>query len=172
LAGAGGIALLVNRDIFGHYLAAVANPPLHWATPTLGVWLRLSLGPERHWLQFLPSLAGALGLLVWLWRRRGPWRWSVAAGPLLLASVATAAYAWSHDQVVLLPAIAAVTSWVRQSARRERAAVLLVLAASQIGLLVQKWRHVGDQFSVWHSWALAGLCWWAASAARRSARTV
>jgi hypothetical protein len=166
LAGASGIVLLVDRDIFGRYLAAAANPPLHWATPTLGAWLRLLFGVEWHWLQFLPSLLGVVGLGVWLWRRRGPWRWEGLAGPLLLASVATAAYGWSYDQVVLLPAVAAMVSWVRQSSPGKRATVLGFLAAFQIALLVQNRSQVAEFFYVWHPWALGGLYRWAANRAR------
>jgi hypothetical protein len=166
LAGASGIVLLVNRDIFGSYLGAAANPPLFWATPTLGTWLRLLFGVERNWLQFLPSLVGALGLLAWLWRRRGPWHWEVLAGPLLLVSVATAAYGWSHDQVVLLPVVVAAASQLRGSARGLRAAGLGLLAASQLALLIQKLHHVAEVFSVWHAWALTALYAWVAARAR------
>jgi hypothetical protein len=126
---------------------------------------------ERHWLQFVPSLLGVAGLVVWLWRRRGPWRWEVLAGPLLLASVATAAYTWSYDQVVLLPAVAAIVSWVRRSSRRERATVLGFLAAFQLALFVQNRGHVAEFFFVWHPWALGGLWWWAASRTQPGAET-
>jgi hypothetical protein len=171
LVAASGIVLLFNKDIFGRYLAAAANPPLYWATPTPGAWLRLLFGVERHWLQFVPSLLGVAGLVVWLWRRRGPWRWEVLAGPLLLASVATAAYTWSYDQVVLLPAVAAIVSWVRRSSRRERATVLGFLAAFQLALFVQNRGHVAEFFFVWHPWALGGLWWWAASRTQPGAET-
>jgi hypothetical protein len=160
LVGASGIVLLLDGNIFGEYLAAAASPPLYWVTPTLGAWLRRVFGAQRRWLQFLPSLLGILGLALWLWRRRGPWRWDMTAGPLLLASVATAAYGWSHDQLVLLPAVAAVVSRALKSSRRERTAVLGFLAAFQLALLVQNQCHVAEFFFVWHAWALVGLYSW------------
>lgn len=160
LAGASGLVLLVDRDIFGEYLAAAANPPLYWATPTLGAWLRILFGVDQYWLQFVPSLVGALGLVVWLWRRRGPWRWDLVAGPLLLASVVTAAYGWSYDHLVLLPAVAVLVNRVRQSSRGRQAVVLVLLVAFELALLIQQRQHPGDQFSVWHPWALTALyCW-------------
>jgi hypothetical protein len=168
LAGASGLVLLVNRDIFGRYLAAAANPPLHWATPTPGAWLRLLFGAEQHWLQFLPSVLAALCLAVWLWRRRGPWRWEALAGPLLLASGATAAYSWSYDQVVLLPPVIGIVNQVRQSSRSKGAAVLALLATSQVALFVQNRSQVPEFFYVWHPWGLAGLYLWAAARPRGS----
>jgi hypothetical protein len=166
LVGASGLVLLVNRDIFGSYLVAAANPPVDWAAPTLGTWLRLVFGAERRWLQYLPSLLGGLGLLAWLCLRQGPWRWAALAGPLLLASVTTAIYGWSFDQVVLMPAMVATVSHIRQSCRGKRTAIPALLAVSQLALLVQKSHRAGDEFSVWHSWALAGIYWWAMSGVR------
>lgn len=162
LTGASGIVLLIDRDIFGKYLVATAEPPLHFATPTLGTWLRILFGVNQYWLQFLPSVVGGLGLLFWLCRRRGAWRWEVLAGPLLLASVATAAYGWSHDQILLVPAVAAMASRARRWSGQDRYVFLGFLVAFQLAVLVQNRCQLMDYLYVWHPWALAGLYCWAA----------
>jgi hypothetical protein len=79
--------------------------------------------------------------------------------------VTTAAYGWTYDQVVLLPAVAAMVSQVRQWSPTRRTAALGLLAASQLALLVQKMHQVADHLSVWHAWALAALYLWVAARA-------
>ena len=161
LIAASGLVLLFAPDIFTNYLAAAARPPLYWATPTLGTWLRLFFGLERRWLQFLPSLVGGLALLVWwFWRRRRLWRWEAVAAPLLLASASTAAFGWSLDQVVLLPAVVDLVGRLRTAPTARKATVLGVLAAFQCALLVQNLHEVNDVFYIWHPLALAGLFLW------------
>jgi hypothetical protein len=160
LLGASGVVVLLAPQVFHNYVGAVALPP--WATPTIGVWLRMLLGVERTWLQFLPSLLGGLGLLTWLWRRRGPWRWEVLTGPLLLASVVTAAYGWSYDQVVLLPAVVALVAGLWEKRPLERLALLLPLVGAQLGLVAMRLGGVLDVFAVWHAPLLGGLYWWGA----------
>jgi hypothetical protein len=166
LAAASVLVMIVNSGIFADYSAAAADPPLGWQTPTLGTWLRFLLGWELTWLQFVPSLVGGLGLLAWLWRRQGPWRWDVLAGPLLLASVVTAAFGWSFDQVVLLPAVVALIAALSVKPPGQRGVVFGALSASQVGLWALKHWNINDVYSVWHPWALAGLYWWVTAGTR------
>jgi hypothetical protein len=100
------IALVVNPQVFSQYLFAIGNfPPTDWATPTLGGVLRLAFGPDRFWLQFLPSLAGVLWLLA-LWAGgRAAWDWPAQAPAVVLVSLLTAAYGWSFDQPAALAAV-------------------------------------------------------------------
>ena len=160
LMGASGLVLLFAPDVFVNYLTVAGQAPLYWATPTLGGWLRLIFGPEGGWLQFLPSLLGGLALLGWLWRRRGPWRWQGMAAPLLLASVPTAAFAWSFDQVVLLPLVVAMVGRLRAASPARRAVVLGILGMFQLALLIQNRCQANEVFYIWHPVALAGLYWW------------
>ena len=161
LMGASGLVLLFAPDVFVNYLRAAGEPPLYWATATVGWWLTFFLGLERHWLQFLPSVLGGLALLGWLWRQPGPWHWEEVTAPLLLGSLLTAAYGWSFDQVVLLPVVVALVSRLRWASPARRAAVLGVLGVFQLALLAQNRFRVNDMFYFWHPVALAGLYWWA-----------
>jgi hypothetical protein len=165
LAGASALVLAVAPDVFVNYLVVVRNPPVGWHSATFGTWLRVLLGWQLSWLQFVPSLLGGLGLLAWLGRRRGLWRWEVLAPPLLVASVVTAAYGYSYDQVVLLPAVVALVGALSAKPLVQRVAILAALAASQVGLWAVNHWGIPDAFNVWHPPVLAGLYWWAVSGA-------
>lgn len=171
LTGANVLVLVVDSDVFTDYLAAAANPPLAWQTPTFGLWLRMLTDLGIGWLQFVPSMLGGLGLVVWLWHRRGPWRWAVLSGPLLLGSVVTASYGWSHDQVVLLPAVVALVAGMWSKQPMERVAILVLLAGAQMGLAAMSHWGVSDGFALWHAPLLAGLHWWATSGERAGSAT-
>jgi hypothetical protein len=160
LISASAVVLLFEPSLFAHYLTAYASPPLHWATTTFGLWLRIVFGLERRWLQFLPSLLGLVGLIIWLRRRRGPWRWQDAASPLLLASVLTAAFGWSLDQLVLYPVVVDLVTRSRSSGPARLAFVLGVLAAAQAGLLILNRYEFQEAYNVWHAPVLAILYWW------------
>ena len=157
---ASGVVAAVEHGVFANYWTAASEPPLYWGSPTLGTWLRLALHPAPAWLQFVPSLIGGLGALVWVAVRRGPWRWEVIGPQLLVASVATAAYGWSYDQLVLLPAGVALISLVRSASRDHRLAVLGVWVASQAALLTQNLLLPYGQYYVWYPLAFAGIYWW------------
>ena len=162
LIGASVLVSLVSTDVFFCYLGAAAGPPLYWAPPTIGTWLRLLFGPEHGWLQFLPPLVGGLALVIWLWRRRGPWCWMDVTGPLLLASSVTAAYGWSYDQLVLLPVVVALFSRLRFASQSRRVTVLAILVITQLLLVVMNRFRMGDEFFIWYPLVLAGLYWWVA----------
>jgi hypothetical protein len=161
LLGASGVILLVAPSVFRDYAGAMAVP--RWVPPTIGTWLRVFLGRELSWLQFLPSLLGGVGLLAWLWHRRGPWRWALLAPPLLLGSVITAAFGWSHDQVVLLPAVVALVAGLWAKRPLERVAILLLLFGAQLGLAAMNHWDVPDAVAIWHAPVFSGLYWWSAS---------
>jgi hypothetical protein len=159
LAIGSGIVTLFVSDLFANYSSALANPPVDWATATLGAWLRFFFGLERNWLQFLPSLAGLLGLGVWLWRRRGPWRWAAVASPLLLTSALTTSFGWSYDQVVLLPVVVDLVARLRLASLVRQVAVLGALVLSQTGLWTLNQLGANEVFYVWHVPALTVIYW-------------
>ncbi len=111
LLSALGVAAAVDPGVLGQYLTAVTTyPPDAWATPTVGGLLRLLLGVDRFWLQFLPSVLGNLWLCWYWWRRRDSWSWVKQVPILTLVGLLTAPYLWSYDLVLLavplVPALA------------------------------------------------------------------
>ena len=100
------LSWMANPDVIEQYLLAVRSyPPSDWVTPTVGGILRLLLGTEKFWLQFLSPLIGILWLTLYWFRNRDNWNWLERAPLLILVSIVTSAYGWSFDQPVLLVAI-------------------------------------------------------------------
>jgi len=100
------VAWIPNQNVISQYLFAISNfPPLVMATPTLGGIMRLLVGIEHAWLQFLPPLIGSFWFLIYWYRNRKSWDWISQAPILIIISIVTAAYYWSFDQAVLLIAI-------------------------------------------------------------------
>ena len=98
------IPLACNPAVLEQYWFSLTHrPPDQFYSPTIGTFLRLLLGPEKFWLQFVPVLLG-LGWFAWYWlRRRGTWQWSEQLPVLLLASYLTSSYGtWPFDFVVML----------------------------------------------------------------------
>ena len=107
----GGIGVLVplafNPAIYGQFAELTRNESLsHFSTSTLGTLLRLAAGdPSRFGLQFVPMVLGFAYLATRFRRNRGAnWDWEREMPLLVVVSLATAAYGWVFDQVVLLVA--------------------------------------------------------------------
>ena len=143
------------RVVQQYYSAAVGNPPVMWATPTLGGMLRSALGYERAYLQFVPALVG-LAWLGWTWRAGFAWDWRGRAACLALMSVVTAVYGWSYDKVLLLIAPISV---VALSPRSGQMWVRLVPAMYAGLMLLAFLVRRGDEFSdIWFGPVL--LAWY------------
>ncbi len=142
------LALLLRPGVVEEYLAALPQAA-NWATPTLGTYLRLLFGLQYFWLQYLPSLAG-LAWMGWYWlRHREGWSWSERAPALLFASILTSAYAWTYDQILLLPAVLAL---VCSLTRRSKPALLWALVGLLTGInLLDLFLHrpLADFWFVW-----------------------
>ena len=107
----GGIGCLVplafNPEVYAQFLELTRVESLtHFSTSTLGTLLRLAAGdPNRFGLQFVPMVLGLAYLATRLRRNRfAEWDWEREMPMLVVVSVATAAYGWAFDQVVLLVA--------------------------------------------------------------------
>jgi Glycosyltransferase family 87 len=134
------VSVCVRPTIFADYVAqfraadVLANP-----SPNLGTLLRWSFS-STTWLQFVPSVAGAVWLL-WYWMKTEEWEWSREISLLLLVSLVTTSYGWLFDQVTLLPALmqAVVVMQERSNALRSRivtASYLLINAGIILSIRV------------------------------------
>ncbi len=170
LLGASGGAILasllvlgLNPGVIGSYLdAALFNTPKDWATPTIGGYLRLLFGIDQFWLQFLPVLAGFAWFGVYWQKKKEDWDWRETIPVLLFASIITAAYSWTYDQVILLPAlIAALQILVSGGSKKTLWWMLAVLMA--INLTDLFLHRTLDEF--WFIWLAPVYCiwWWACS---------
>jgi hypothetical protein len=108
------IPVLYDPDIFSHYYDVLTgqSPALMWYTPSTGTYLRLLLGMERYWLQFVPTGLGLLWLGVYWHKHRRTWVWNKQTHMLVIVSLMTTFYEWLNDYVLLLPVITQTAAWV------------------------------------------------------------
>jgi hypothetical protein len=105
------IPMIFNPNVLSQYFLALSNyPPTDWATHTIGGYLRLLLGVEKFWLQFIPPALGLVWFLFYWRKHQSDWSWTKAIPDLVLVSILTAPYAWTYDQVILVPAMVAASS--------------------------------------------------------------
>jgi len=122
------LSLFFYGPVLSEYLLiATRDAPLAWHTPTLGGALRVWLGPKLTWVQFAPVLIGVLWLLAYWNKHRGDWRWSERLPAITFASVITAVYGWTYDEVVLLVALVPALQWLFAAANRRAAVALAIL---------------------------------------------
>ncbi len=157
-------ALAFNPAVIGQYFQAMGSYPLGaWATPTVGALLRLALGVDTFWLQYLPSLLGLAWLAVFWLLRRQDWDW-LRVTPLLLAvSLVSAAYAWTYDLVLLAVPLVAAAAGLLQGSPRRMAWGLGVYAVLNLIVLVLYTRlsdfwlfWLAPAFLIWLVWAQRG----------------
>ncbi len=93
-----GIAWIINPALFSQYILAIQSyPPEDWITATLGAMLRILLGSDQFFLQFVPSLLGLAWFVVFWIRSYKTWDWKNNLPLLILASVTTTSYGWAFD---------------------------------------------------------------------------
>jgi len=166
------IPLAFNGKVLQQYMeAATIHSPLDWATPTLGGVLRMLLGTERAWLQFVPSVVGCVWGVFHYRQHRGSWTWREQMPLLLLTSVLTSSYgAWTYDQVVLLPALVAAIHKADRNASKTRRRVLVSLfLAANVTAFVMNLRGVNEIWFFWMAPVWLSL-YWAASNVKTSVR--
>lgn len=96
-------ALVFNPNVLD-YFHYTYGPAMNTASGA-GAALRLVLGTEKAWLQFVPSILGIMWFL-WYWaKRRRDWNWRTDLPIVLVVSVSSSVYGWFHDFILILPAI-------------------------------------------------------------------
>jgi hypothetical protein len=107
------ITMLFNPHVLSQYVGTIVNnAPVEWATPTIGAYLRILLGTENFWLQFISPLVGIVWLAVYFRRNRHTWSWKENIPFILLISLLTSAYSWSYDWVLLLFVVVQAAIWL------------------------------------------------------------
>jgi hypothetical protein len=105
------ISMLFNPHIITQYLVMMKSYPIEiWMTSTLGTYLRLFLGPEKFYLQFIPLVIGLTWFLAYWYKKHGSFEWKANFPLLILVSIATTPYAWTLDSIVSLCCIIHVTA--------------------------------------------------------------
>ena len=104
------IASIFNPAVLIEYIQSIlSSPPFFLATPTIGFFLRTFLGYEKSFLQFVPTLLGVVWLIFYWGKKHSTWDWQQEMPILIFVSIITAPYTWSHDQLILTPALMQAT---------------------------------------------------------------
>jgi len=159
------IPLITNPAAISQYCYIIANPPpvssppLEWLTPTIGIVLRVLFGPEKIWLQFIPSVLGALWFGYYWRKHRREWTWGAQMPLVLLATCICAPYGWVVDQVVLLVAMVQASVWLLQSAQHHtiRWAIASYLGINCLATILHT--RLDDFWFVWLAPALLAWYW-------------
>lgn len=150
------ISMIFRPGILLDYLqfakvAAVTN----WKVPTLGYWLRYLWGQNLVILQYIPFVIGLIWLLVhWILHRR-QWDWLQQISWISFISLITTIFAWSHDQLILIPVIIEAATLIRSQIKS--IPVKIIILSAWVALMIFMFTaHLtrDDSWFVWQAPAL------------------
>jgi hypothetical protein len=103
------IPLIIDPRIYFQFIEMYRFPgqstPFDLPAPSLGSLLKLYIPHGNLPIQFLPPLVGSLWFM-WHWQKhKESWNWPEQIPLMILVSLTCSAYAWTYDQVILLPAV-------------------------------------------------------------------
>lgn len=153
LAVLGGIAIgmSTNPQLPQQFLVFVEHQQAtQWAVPTIGSWLRSSIAPDKVWLQFTPMIIGAVWIFLYWFHKRSNWIWKDHLPVILCVSLITTPFAWTHDQIMLLPAIISAAIKVTQLQRPVAVTVSAFWLAFNFLVFILHLSR-GDQFFFWQA---------------------
>jgi hypothetical protein len=136
------IAVVAYDPAAFHYFGAT-YPVMIGAECGFGGSLRLAFGLSRTWLQYIPTLCGALWFGCYWIRYRRVWDWARHLPLLLVVSLASAPYYWFHDFLLAVPAFIAVAA---RGAYRSRF-VLIAWLGVQVLILLPEIKAVESAMS-------------------------
>jgi hypothetical protein len=100
------IAWLINPQVISQYIYAMRfNPPENWIPATVGSLLRLYLGPEKFYLQFIPFVIGIVWFIFYWARNYKKFNWDAHLPLIALISLATSPYGWTFDSLIAALAV-------------------------------------------------------------------
>ena len=149
------IAMLCNPNVCQQYwLAVTHHPPEEWVSLTIGSILRLLLGENQFWLQFVPAIP-ALIWFGWYWRKhRDSGNWGEQMPLLMLVSFLTTFYgAWPFDLVILLLPVIQAAVWATGQPRLRVPALMIYLAIDLLALVL----NLAGVTSIWFIWMTPAL---------------
>lgn len=146
-----GITFLVNPNIFIQYWTEAGHyAPIKYAIPTIGTWLRVYIfGWDKFWIQYVPPILGGIWFLTYWRKNHQIWSWLDKVPILLLLSIITTAFAWSHDQVVLVLIVSQIfTLLIRSSYQIKAFFLVLIYLVTEI-LYFYTVHNFGDFWAMW-----------------------
>ena len=136
------LLFLYNPQIlFGIADAVRGLHQFEWMTATLGFSLRVAFGLDHIWVQVLPTVLGALYVIIF-WDYSESMSWSSNLAPILLLSTISTTYLWPHDCVILLPAVIQMLIWFHASPHSRWWLLSLLIGVNILEPLVPPWRCI------------------------------
>lgn len=134
------LPIIYDPDIISQFINIIANqsPAYLYISHTIGSMLRLFFGSELHWLQFAPTILGALWFLFYWRKHKKTWEWSQEMPLILFVSLLTTFYGWHNDYVILLlPALQIASLIIRTKEHRKISlAITLYLSVNCVALVM------------------------------------
>jgi hypothetical protein len=164
------VVMLLDPAIWEHYAAGMrAQGIADLYVPTLGVALRFLFDERAMWIEFVPAAVGGAWAVWYFWRNREGWNWRTHGSLLTLVSLVVAPYAWSTDNVIVLPALL----FTMLSARLPRRGSLTWLLVAMSLIAIEVVRGSGFYFRPNVVLSLMWLAWYvyAVSGSERSRQT-
>jgi hypothetical protein len=104
------VVWIIDPRIISQYIYSMRFYPLEiWMTSTLGAYLRLLLGPEKYYLQYIPSLIGVAWFMVYWIRHHKSFDWITNLPLIVPISLVTSAYGWTFDSAVCVLSVIQIT---------------------------------------------------------------
>jgi hypothetical protein len=153
LAAATAILLLpvwFRPVLISQYRAVI---PRIWddAAPAWGGLLRAIFGYQYVWLQYLPVIPGMAWAAFYWKRHRVQWDWKQRLPTLLLVSILTAPYAWTYDEVILLPVfISAAVYVLAQNASRLARLIFAFYILVNVVMFLMNLAGLRDEWYLWN----------------------
>lgn len=152
------ITLAFDPQVINHYWITFSDYKFGtWATPTIGLFLRLTFGLEKDWLQILPIVFGFVWLLYYWRKHQKTWDWLEQMPILLFVSVITSPYVWTYDLVVLLIPVIAIVAEISRT-RFSWQSALFISFLILINILVFYSHRIFEDF--WFVWFAPVLLIW------------
>jgi len=121
------IAFIFRPTILLDYLQfiRIANVT-NWKVPTFGYWMRAILGMQKLFFQFIPIIIGLIWFLYQWFSHQREWDWQEQIPWLIFVSLLTSVFVWTHDQVVLMPAIVEAVILVHQRVKAHSTRIIFL----------------------------------------------
>lgn len=103
------VPALIDPAVYSQFIEMYRSPgrstPFELPAPSVGSFLPHYLPNANLLIQFLPPLLGSLWFL-WQWyTHQEEWDWIEQFPIMILVSLVLSPYAWTYDQIILLPAV-------------------------------------------------------------------
>ena len=147
------IPLIFNPQVYNQYFGAISAQSFayEWATPTIGTYLRLMFGGEKHWLQFVPVAAGISWFLFYWFKERKQWEWKQMIPWILFVSLITTFYVWHWDYMLIFIALIQTAVWMTNEdiSAKFKIAVIILYFILNILAFIQLHFFTYSHYFIW-----------------------